>query len=119
MDKPIIWMGQTLKALRGMPEDVKDEVGFALDAAQKGTRVSYARPMKADLRSVCEIRVDEDGDTYRAIYTAEMKDVVYVLDVFKKKSKSGIATPARDLERIRDRLTRAREHFRTFRLNEP
>ena len=114
MDKPIIWMGQTLKALRRMPEDVKDEVGFALDAAQKGTRVWYATPMKGELRAVTEVRIDDDGDTYRAMYTTEMKGVVYVLDVFQKKSKSGVGTPARDLARIRDRLMRAREHFRTL-----
>jgi phage-related protein len=107
-------MGQSLKELRAMPEDVKDEVGFALDAAQKGTTVAYASPMKGDLRTVTEIRVDDDGDTYRAIYTTEMEGVVYVLDAFKKKSKSGIATPKAELDRIRLRLKRAREHFKTL-----
>jgi phage-related protein len=96
-----------------MPEDVKDEVGFALDAAQKGGKVSYAVPMRGNLRSVVEIRVDDDGDTYRTMYTTEMKGVVYVLDVFKKKSKRGIATPKEDLDRIRARLKAAREHFKT------
>lgn len=116
MDKPIIWMGQTRKELRALPEDVKDEIGFALDAAQKGTIVSYAALMKGDLRTVTEIRVDDDGDTYRAMYTTEMQGVVYVLDTFKKKSKSGIATPQKDLDRIRERLKRAREHFKTLEL---
>jgi phage-related protein len=114
VDKPIIWMGQTRKDLRAMPEDVKDEVGFALDAAQKGTKVACAAPMKGDLRAVTEIRVDDDGDTYRAMYTTEMKGLVYVLDAFKKKSKAGIATPKEDLDRIRERLKRAREHFKTL-----
>jgi len=35
--------------------------------------------------------VDDDGDTYRAIYTVEFREVLYVLHVFKKKSKHGIA----------------------------
>jgi phage-related protein len=112
-------MGQTLKVLRSMPEDVKDEVGFALDAAQKGSRVQYAVRMKGDLHAVMEIRIDDDGNAYRTMYTSEMKGIVYVLDVFKKKSKAGIATPARDLERIRDRLRRAREHFRAFTADDP
>jgi phage-related protein len=44
-----------------------------------------------------EVRVDDDGDTYRTMYTTEMEGVVYVLDVFKKKSKAGIATPQADI----------------------
>lgn len=107
-------MGQTLKQLRSLPEDVKDEIGFALDAAQKGTKVAYATSMKGDLRAVTEIRVDDDGDSYRAMYTTEMEGVVYVLDAFKKKSKSGVATPREDLDRIRERLKKAREHYKTF-----
>lgn len=114
MDKPIVWMGQTRKELRAMPEDVKDEVGFALDAAQKGTKVAYASPMKGDLRTVTEIRVDHAGDTYRTMYTTEMEGVVYVLDAFKKKSKSGVATPEEYLDRIRERLKKARTHFKTL-----
>lgn len=97
-----------------MPEDVKDEVGFALDAAQKGTKVPYARRMKGDLRSVIEIRIDDDGDTYRTVYTTAMEGVVYVLGAFKKKSKSGGATPREDLDRIRERLRQARAHFKTL-----
>jgi phage-related protein len=113
VDKPIIWLGQTLKQLRAMPEDVKDEIGFALDAAQKGEKAPSASPMKGKLRTVVEVRVNEDGDTYRAMYTTEIEGVVYVLDAFKKKSKAGIATPQADLDRILIRLKAAREHSRT------
>jgi phage-related protein len=104
-------MAQTLKQLRAMPEDVKDEVGFALHAAQTGGKVPCAEPMKGKLRAVTEIRVDEDGDTYRAMYTTKMAGFVYVLDVFKKKSKKGSETPREDIDRILERLKRAREHF--------
>lgn len=118
MDKPIVWLAQTLKELRSMPEDVKDEVGFALDAAQKGGRVPYAVPMKGKLRTVTEIRIDDDGDTYRAMYTAELKGVIYVLDAFKKKSKKGIAPPREDIDRVFERLKRAREHFENVRVED-
>jgi phage-related protein len=118
VDKQIIWMGQSLKELRDMPEDVQDEVGFALDTAQRGGKVAYAAPMKRRLRTVTEIRVDEDGDTYRAMYTTEMEGFVYVLDVFKKKSKKGVATPKEDIDRIAGRLKRAREHFKHVKDNE-
>ena len=104
-------MGQTLKELRSMSGDVKDEVGHALDIAQRGGMAENAKPMKGNLRTVIEIRVDEDSDTYRAMYTAESETVIYVLDVFKKKSKKGRRTPKRDLDRIEQRLKAARKHY--------
>ena len=42
-----------------------------------------------------------DGNTYRAVYTATFPEVVYVLDAFVKKSKSGIKTPQADKDRVR------------------
>jgi len=52
--------------------------------------------MKGKLKDVREIWVDEGGDSYRAIYTIKIGDVVYVLDAFMKKSKKGAETPQRD-----------------------
>jgi phage-related protein len=51
-------------------------------------------------------------DAYRAVYTTHLQDVVYVLHVFQKKSKSGIATPKHELDLIRKRLTEAERHHR-------
>jgi phage-related protein len=44
------------------------------------------------------------------VYTTKLAGVVYVLHVFRKKSTHGIATPKRDLDLIKARLRRAREH---------
>jgi phage-related protein len=54
---------------------------------------------------------DNRGGTYRAVYTLKFDGVVYVLDVFQKKSKKGKATPKMDMDRIRTRLAAAREHY--------
>ncbi len=48
-----------------------------------------------------------DRGTYRAVYTVRFSEAVYVLHVFQKKAKRGIATPTRDLELIRARLQEA------------
>jgi len=48
-----------------------------------------------------------DTNTYRAVYTAQFSNVIYVLHTFQKKSKSGIATPQKDIELIRRRLAEA------------
>jgi len=107
-------MGQTKKDLRAMPHDVKDEIGHALRIAQQGGKTDYAHRMKGNLRPVTEIIVDEDSDTYRAMYTTELPEVIYVLDAFKKKSKKGIATPKADLDRIEQRLKAARLHYKEY-----
>jgi phage-related protein len=58
-----------------------------------------------------EIVARHDGDTWRAVYTVRFQDAVYVLHAFQKKSKSGIATPKKELGLIRQRLAEAeRDH---------
>jgi phage-related protein len=95
-----------------MPPEVQRSMGFALRAAQQGGTAEYAFPMKGHLRDVVEIRDDDETgkNTYRVMYTTTIGDVVYVLDAFQKKSKSGIATPQADLDRIEKRLKAAKEH---------
>ena len=59
----------------------------------------------------------DDSDTFRAIYTVRYSDRIYVLDVFQKKSKTGIATPQFVIDRIKMRLTRAEIEHQSW-LNE-
>jgi phage-related protein len=44
--KAIVWMGSSKKILDGLPDEVQDEIGYALDLAQHGRCASYARRMK-------------------------------------------------------------------------
>ena len=46
-------------------------------------------------------------DAFRAVYTAHFAEAIYVLHVFQKKSKHGIATPKPDMELIRRRFAEA------------
>jgi phage-related protein len=59
-----------------------------------------------------EIVADHRGDTWRTVYTVRFRDAVYVLHAFQKKSKSGIATPKKELELIRQRLAEAERDYR-------
>ena len=45
------------------------------------------------------------------MYTVRFAAAIYVLDVFQKKSKKGIATPRADMERIKMRLSTAQAHY--------
>src|SRR5215207_3666083 len=115
-DKPLFWVGSSLKDLRDLPEEVKDEVGFALYQVQRGLT---PRPAKAPRgfggASVLEIVEDFRTDTYRAVYTVQFADAVYVLHVFQKKSKRGAETPQSEVELIKSRLKLAKEHYEGWR----
>ena len=59
-----------------------------------------------------EIVARHDCDTWRAVYTVRLSDSIYVLHAFQKKSKSGIATPKKDVELIKQRLVEAERDYR-------
>lgn len=95
-----------------MPEDVKDVFGSALLDVQYGDTPAGAKPFGEGLpHEVWKIVEDHDGGTYRAIYTAAFPEVVYVLDVFMKKSKAGIKTPQADKDRVRLRFKAAQQDY--------
>lgn len=95
-----------------MPEEVQDVFGSALLDAQFGDTPEGARAFGEGMpHGVMKLVEDFDGDTYRAVYTVAFVKAVYVLHVFKKKSKSGIATPLPDRELVRTRLRAAAEHY--------
>lgn len=52
---------------------------------------------------------------YRAVYTIKFKEAVFVLHVFQKKSKHGIATPKPDMDIIRERLKLAEQPVKEMR----
>ena len=110
--KPLFWIGSSLKDLRSFPEDVKDEIGHALQEAQFGLKPQRAKPLRGyGGATVLEVVEDFQTDTYRAVYTVRFEGVVYVLHAFQKKSKRGIATPQADLHLIKQRLLQAQTHY--------
>ena len=110
--KPLEWVGSSLEDLKDFPEDVQGEIGYALYLAQIGDKHPDTKPLKGFKgASVLEVVEDFDRDTYRAIYTVKLPKAVYVLHVFQKKSKHGIATPKQDIDLIEARLERAKQHY--------
>lgn len=110
--KPIIWIGSSLKDLRTFPKAVRITMGQALFDAQCGHKHPDVKLLRGyGGAGVLEIVEDDDGGTYRAVYTIKMAGFVYVLHAFQKKSKSGIKTPAEEIERIQSRLKIAEKHY--------
>lgn len=109
-DKPIHFIGSSKDDICSFPSEVKSQVGHALRIAQQGGKVDYTKPLKGISPRAVEIVEDFDKDTYRAVYTVKLDAAVYVLHAFKKKSKSGIKTPQKDIDLIKARLKTATEH---------
>lgn len=108
MRKSIIWVSTSLEDLKKLPQEPVKAIGKSLLAVQDGDFPSNAKSM-TDLSGVYEIRTNFDKNTYRAVYAVNLGDVIFVLHAFQKKSKKGIATPKPDMDKIRNRLKRAKE----------
>lgn len=104
-EKPLAWIGSSKRDLMALPTKVRKFFGHALDFAQRGEQHDAAKVLKGfGGAGVLEIIEDDQGSTYRAVYTVKFAEAVFVLHVFQKKSKRGIATPKVDMSTIRERL---------------
>lgn len=83
-------------------------MGHALHLEEIGERSHKTRLLKG-FSGVIEIISDYATNTYRAMYAIKLDDKIYVLHVFQKKSKIGIATPKREIEVINKRLQEAKK----------
>ena len=105
----LVWLVDTLDVLRGFATGVRQKIGFALYQAQGGDTHETAKPMHGFGAPVWEVRADDRSGTYRVVYVVHLRDAVYVLHAFQKKSKSGVSTPKRELDLIKQRLKLARK----------
>ena len=109
--KPLAWVGSAKKDLLALPEAVIDALGYALYVAQAGKKHEKAKALHGfGSAGILEIVEEWRGNAYRAVYTVRFSAAVFVLHVFQKKAKRGIATPRQDMELIRKRLEVAEQH---------
>ena len=111
--KAVIWIGSSRRDIRAFPSAVRRDIGQALYTAQQGETDPSAKPLRGfGGGSVLEIVARHTGDTWRAVYTVRYADAIYVLHTFQKKSKRGIATPKKEMDLIRQRLSEAERMHR-------
>lgn len=109
--KPLLWVGSSKKDFLAFPEDVVDNMGYALGAVQYGGHPPSAKPWKGLGPGVHEIVENDESGTFRAVYTVRFRKAVYVLHAFQKKSPSGVRTARTDIDLIEQRLKSAREDY--------
>lgn len=107
--RKLIWLVDSLDRLTGFPPGVRKKLGFALYQAQIGQQHESAKILRGFGEAVWQIRADDPSGTYRTVYLTHVGDAIYVLHAFQKKSTSGIATPRKELELIRQRIQLARK----------
>ena len=117
-ERNLFYIGSSDRDLERLPDPVKEEFSLGFILALQGKKHPKAKPFKGfGGNSVLEIVEDHRSGTYRAVYTIQFAKAVYVLHVFQKKSKKGIATPKQDVWLIQERFKRAagdyKERFRT------
>ncbi|HLE18500.1 MAG TPA: type II toxin-antitoxin system RelE/ParE family toxin [Syntrophales bacterium] len=84
--KPLNFVGSSLDDLRNFPDEARRAAGFELRAVQSGLEPRDWKPMQVIGPGVNEIRIRVLGE-WRVIYVAKLRDAVYVLHAFQKKTR--------------------------------
>jgi len=99
--KQVVFMGDALVQIRSFPPGARQDAGFQIDKVQRDELPDEWKPMKTIGKSVREIRIKEASGQYRVIYLTRLKDSVYVLHAFQKKTRQ---TKKSDIDLARKRL---------------
>lgn len=86
-EKPIYWVGTSLKDLLALSDEVKRQAGYQLHRVQNGLEPEDWKPFQDIGTGVKEIRISEDGGAFRVMYVAKFAERIYVLHAFQKKTQ--------------------------------
>lgn len=92
--KSIIWVGDTLEAIRDFEPSARQAAGHDLRRVQAGLLPHDWRHMASVGQGAIEIRIHRPTE-HRVIYVAKFETAVYVLHAFVKKTQR---TPKQDLD---------------------
>lgn len=107
--RAISWIKAARKAFEQFPPAVQLEGLRALTIAAEGEKADTAKPLQGLGSGVLEIALRHKGDAWRIVYAVQIGADLWVLHAFQKKSRSGIATPAHEIDLVRERLKRLKE----------
>jgi len=86
-EKPIYWVGTSLKDLLAFPVEVKQEAGYQLHRVQNGLEPGSWKPFQQIGSGFEEVRISESKNIYRIMYVAKLANKIYVLHSFQKKTQ--------------------------------
>lgn len=110
--RPISWIKATRKDFSGFPERVQVDTLSALTIIADGGKPDIAKPLSGLGSGILELVLNDRSGTYRVVYAVQIDQDIWVIHAFQKKSKTGIKTPAHEIDLIRERLKRLKEILR-------
>ena len=109
MDKDAYFIADTQEVLRSFPAEVRRLFGYEIMRLQQGLRPLHYRPMSNAIGpGVAELKVKYRGE-YRAFYTVNLGDAVYVISAFRKKTQK---TPKAEIDLAKARLAELKKALR-------
>ena len=99
-----------MEALREFSVDARQVAGFQLHRVQRRLEPDDWKPMATVGSGVKELRIWDDGGTFRVIYLAKLAEAVYVLHCFQKKTEQ---TSEKDVQLARKRYKDLMKERRT------
>jgi phage-related protein len=103
LDKPLVWLRGEIKT-PPFSKTARVEAGLLLRRLQVGEPLSLpqSRPMPAIGARCHELRIVDEGHTWRIVYRTDL-DAIVIGDVFDKKTR---ATPHDVIDRCKERFRR-------------
>ena len=107
--RPVSWLKAARHDFGRFPEGAKMVCLAALTIAAEGGKSDIAKPLQGVGAGVLEIALPFKGDAFRVVYALLIGQDIWVIHAFQKKSTTGIKTPKREIDLVRERLKRVQE----------
>lgn len=107
--RDIRWVAAARRDFLEFPAAVQRDMNNALMEIGNGEMPAKAKALRGLGPGVLEIALKHSKGAWRLVYALKIGNDIWIIHAFQKKSKSGIATPQKDIETIKTRLKHLRE----------
>lgn len=104
----VLWWGRSKEVVSGFPDEVKQNLGYALRLLQWGEEPPDYRPLPSVGKGLFELRDQDKHGWYRVIYLSRTNNVIHIVHAFEKKSR---AMPEKEKDVARENLQQVRAYI--------
>lgn len=102
--RSISWIKAARKEFALFPAPVQTEALRSLTIVAAGSTPDHCKPLKGFGSGIFELVLSDRAGAFRVVYALRIDDAIWVVHAFQKKSKSGIATPKKEIDAVKERL---------------
>ncbi len=107
--RPVSWLKAARRDFEKFPEGARMVCLTALTIAAEGGKADIAKPLQGIGSGVLEIALPFKSDAFRVVYALQIGRDIWVIHAFQKRATTGMKTPRREIDLVKDRLKRLRE----------